>query len=236
MRVSRATNWLGEKKMPPLRGAVEWLNSKPLDAEDLGGKVVLVDFWTFTCINWRRTLPYLRAWQAKYRQSGLVIVGIHTPEFSFEHDVPRVQRQVRAMKIDYPIAIDSNYRIWQAFNNQHWPALYLIDAQGHIRRRQFGEGEYEQCEAVLQQLLREGGHDVNASHVTSDTDGAELPADLRNLRTPETLSYLGHCFSLSEDNRSFVAVLSPRRGKILSMLCWCARESKSVIASVTSTM
>ena len=190
MRVTRATNWLGEKKMPPLRGAVEWLNSKPLDAEDLRGKVVLVDFWTFTCINWRRTLPYLRAWQAKYQQSGLVIVGIHTPEFSFEHDVPSVQRQVRAMKIDYPIAIDSNYRIWQAFDNQYWPALYLIDAQGHIRHRRFGEGEYEQSEAVLQQLLREGGHDVNASHVTPDIDGAELPADLRNLRTPET--YVGY--------------------------------------------
>ena len=176
--------------MPSLRGAVEWLNSKPLDAEDLRGKIVLIDFWTFTCINWRRTLPYLRAWQAKYQNSGLVIIGIHTPEFSFEHDVPGVQQQARAMKIDYPIAIDSNYRIWQAFDNQYWPALYLIDAQGHIRHHQFGEGEYARCEAVLQQLLREAGHQVDASYVTPDIDGAELSADLRNLRSRET--YVGY--------------------------------------------
>ncbi len=189
-RMTRATSWLGEKKMPSLRGAVDWLNSKPLDAEDLRGKVVLIDFWTFTCINWRRTLPYLRGWQAKYQESGLVVIGIHTPEFSFEHDVPSVQRQARAMKIDYPIAIDNNYSIWQAFDNQYWPALYLIDAQGHIRHRQFGEGEYDQCETVLQKLLREGGHEVEASHVTPDIDGPELSADLRNLRTPET--YVGY--------------------------------------------
>jgi thiol-disulfide isomerase/thioredoxin len=176
--------------MPPLRGAVEWLNSKPLDAEDLRGKVVLIDFWTFTCINWRRTLPYLRAWQTKYQNSGLVIIGIHTPEFSFEHDVPNVQRQARVMKIDYPIAIDSNYRIWQAFDNQYWPALYLIDAQGHIRHRQFGEGEYDRCEAVLQQLLREAGQAVDMSHVRPGIEGAELAADLPNLRTPET--YVGY--------------------------------------------
>jgi thiol-disulfide isomerase/thioredoxin len=130
--MTRATSWLGEKKMPSLRGAVDWLNSKPLDAGDFRGKVVLIDFWTFTCINWRRTLPYLRGWQAKYQESGLVVIGIHTPEFSFEHDVPSVQRQARAMKIDYPIAIDNNYSIWQEFDNQYRPALYLIDAQGLI--------------------------------------------------------------------------------------------------------
>jgi thiol-disulfide isomerase/thioredoxin len=176
--------------MPALRGAVEWLNSKPLDAQDLRGKVVLVDFWTFTCINWRRTLPYLLAWQAKYRQSGLVIIGIHTPEFSFEHDVPSVQRQARAMKIDYPIAIDNNYSIWQAFDNQYWPALYLIDAQGHIRHQQFGEGEYDRCEVWLQQLLHEAGQPVDAGHVTPTIEGTELPADLPNLRSPET--YVGY--------------------------------------------
>src|ERR1044071_9048448 len=138
--------------------ATAWLNSDPLSASDLRGKVVLVDFWTYTCINWRRTLPWLRAWDRKYRDKGLVIVGVHTPEFTFERDFDHVRVAARDEQVDYPIALDSDSAIWNAFGNQYWPALYLVDAQGHIRRRQFGEGEYDQLERVIQELLAEAGH------------------------------------------------------------------------------
>ncbi len=127
-----------------LDGATEWLNSQPLTAADLRGKVVLIDFWTYTCINWLRSLPYVRAWAEKYKDQGLVVIGVHTPEFAFEKNVDNVRRAAKDMRVDYPIAIDSDYAIWRAFNNQYWPALYFVDAQGHIRHHQFGEGEYEQ--------------------------------------------------------------------------------------------
>src|SRR5207237_1591055 len=140
-----------------LEHADAWLNSPPLIASALRGKVVLVDFWTYTCINWLRTLPYVRAWAEKYKDRGLVVIGVHTPEFRFEKDVDNVRRAVKDMKIDFPITIDNDYAIWTAFDNQYWPALYLIDAQGRIRYHQFGEGEYERSERIIQQLLSEAG-------------------------------------------------------------------------------
>src|SRR5438045_9099857 len=130
-----------EGTLPSLAGAITWLNSQPLTREALRGKVVVVDFWTYTCINWQRTEPYVRAWAEKYKDQGLVVIGVHTPEFPFEKDVDNVRRAVKAMNIDFPIAIDNDYAIWRAFDNQYWPALYAIDAQGRIRYHQFGEGE-----------------------------------------------------------------------------------------------
>ena len=146
-----------EGDLPSLRGATGWLNSKPLTQADLRGKVVLVDFWTYTCVNWRRTLPYVRAWAEKYGDHGLVVIGVHTPEFSFEHTVDNIRWALKDMKISYPIAVDSDYAIWRAFHNEYWPASYFIDAKGHIRHHQFGEGDYLQCEMVIQQLLSEAG-------------------------------------------------------------------------------
>src|ERR1700722_13185147 len=146
-----------EGNLPAIDGAVEWLNSPPLTSAALRGKVVLIEFWTYTCVNWRRTLPYLRAWAERYNSLGLVVIGVHTPEFGIEKDVASIRQAATAMKIDYPIAIDSDYRIWNAFNNQYWPALYFIDAKGHIRHHQFGEGDYQRSELVIQQLLAEAG-------------------------------------------------------------------------------
>ncbi len=129
--------------MPSLGGAIEWLNSAPLTPAALHGKVVLIDFWTYTCVNWTRTLPYVRAWAEKYKDKGLVVVGVHTPEFSFEKNIDNVRAAMKEMRVDYPVAIDSNYDIWNAFKNEYWPAEYLVDAQGHIRYHHFGEGAYE---------------------------------------------------------------------------------------------
>jgi len=170
---------------------VVWLNSRPLTAAELRGKVVLVDFWTYTCINWRRTLPWLRAWAEQYRNSGLVVIGVHTPEFSFEADIENIHHAVRDQNVGYPIAVDNSYSIWDDFGNQFWPAIYLLDAKGRVRERKFGEGGYEQIEAAIQRLLAESGH-----HRTFDTRkaavtvyGAELGADWRDMRSPET--YVG---------------------------------------------
>src|SRR5690348_1867750 len=146
-----------EGEMPSFNGANGWLNSPPLTPAGLRGKVVLVDFWTYTCVNWLRTLPYARAWAEKYQNQGLVVIGVHTPEFAFERNIDNVRRAAKDMRVDYPIAIDNDYAIWRAFNNQYWPALYFIDAQGRIRHHKFGEGEYEQSEIVIKQLLTEAG-------------------------------------------------------------------------------
>ncbi len=180
-----------KNEFPPLSGATEWLNSPPLAPADLRGKVVLVDFWTFTCINWLRTLPYVRAWAAKYKDQGLVVIGVHSPEFEFEKNADNVRRAVKEMGIVYPIAIDSNHEVWRAFMNQAWPALYLIDAQGRMRHRYFGEGEYEQSERLIQQLLVEAGHaDVERELVSVSGRGLEAAADWNNLRSPE--NYVGY--------------------------------------------
>jgi thiol-disulfide isomerase/thioredoxin len=136
-------------ELPSLGGANEWLNSQPLTSSDLRGRVVLVDFWTYSCINWIRSLPYVRAWSERYARDGLVVIGVHTPEFAFEHDVENVRRAAEQMRVEYPIAIDSDYAIWRAFENHYWPALYFIDAQGRIRHRQFGEGDYERVHLVM---------------------------------------------------------------------------------------
>jgi thiol-disulfide isomerase/thioredoxin len=142
-----------ESRMPSLAGATEWLGSEPLAPDDLRGRVVLIDFGTYTCINWLRTLPHIRAWAGKYREQGLVVVGIQTPEFEFEQNLDSVRREVKARGIDWPVAVDNRYEIWQAFSNRYWPALYFVDREGVIRDHHFGEGRYEQSERVIQQLL-----------------------------------------------------------------------------------
>jgi thiol-disulfide isomerase/thioredoxin len=180
-----------EGELPSLGGATAWLNSPPLSAADLRGKVVLIDFWTYTCINWLRTLPYVRAWADKYRDHGVVVIGVHTPEFPFEHDLENVRQAAQNMRVEYPIAIDNDYAIWSAFNNHYWPALYIVDAQGRIRYHQFGEGAYEQSEMILQQLLAEAGIGGIAHELVSvDAQGAEAAADWGDLRSPE--NYVGY--------------------------------------------
>ena len=180
-----------EGHLPGFDGATSWLNSPPLTAADVRGKVILVDFWTYTCINWLRTLAYVRAWAEKYRDRGLVVVGVHTPEFPFERDVDNVRQAAKDMRVGYPIALDSDYAVWRAFSNRYWPAVYIADAQGRIRHHQFGEGQYEECERVIQQLLREGGGEgVGDDLVSVAADGIEAQADWTNLGSPET--YLGY--------------------------------------------
>jgi thiol-disulfide isomerase/thioredoxin len=180
-----------EGQLPGFDGATGWLNSPPLTAADLHGKVTLVDFWTYTCINWLRTLAYVRAWAEKYRDRGLVVVGVHTPEFHFERDSDNVRQAAKDMRVGYPIALDSDYEVWRAFSNRYWPAVYIADAQGRIRHHQFGEGRYEECERVIQQLLRDaGGEDIGDGLVSVAADGFEAQADWTNLGSPET--YLGY--------------------------------------------
>jgi thiol-disulfide isomerase/thioredoxin len=177
--------------LPGFEGATGWLNSEPRLAADLRGKVVLVDFWTYTCINWLRTLGYVRAWAEKYEDQGLVVVGVHTPEFPFERDVDNVRQAAKDMAVEYPIALDSDYAVWDAFANRYWPAVYIADADGRIRHHQFGEGGYEACEMVIQRLLREAGLERIADDVVSVAlEGFEAQADWPNLETPET--YLGY--------------------------------------------
>jgi thiol-disulfide isomerase/thioredoxin len=187
-----------EGEMPSLDGASEWLNSPRLTAAGLRGKVVLVDFWTYSCINWIRTAPYLRAWAEKYGDQGLVVIGVHSPEFDFEKDVGNVRRAVQAMRLGYPIAIDSDHAVWRAFDNHYWPALYLVDAQGRIRHHQFGEGGYEESERVIQRLLAEAGTGRNASGVVSvDARDVEAPAAWQSLGTPETYVGYEHALNLA---------------------------------------
>jgi thiol-disulfide isomerase/thioredoxin len=180
-----------EGYLPGFDGATGWLNTPPLTVADLRGKVVLVDFWTYTCINWLRTLGYVRAWHEKYRDQGLVVVGVHTPEFPFERDVDNVRRAAEDMRVEYPVALDSDYRVWRAFDNHYWPAVYIADAEGRIRHQHFGEGGYEECERVIQLLLREAGGDDIADDLVSVADeGFEAQADWATLQSPET--YLGY--------------------------------------------
>jgi thiol-disulfide isomerase/thioredoxin len=173
--------------MPSLDGATGWLNSEPLDRAELRGHVVLVNFWTLTCINWLRQEPYVRAWSQAYRDDGLVVVGVHTPEFSFEHDIDRVRLATTQRAIDYPVALDNGYEIWSAFDNHYWPALYFVDAEGIIRDQHFGEGRYGQSERVIQRLL---GVEREPVSVSVAGLGAEKQADWDHVRTPET--YLGY--------------------------------------------
>jgi thiol-disulfide isomerase/thioredoxin len=180
-----------EGRLSGFEGATGWLNSEPLTPAGLRGKVVLVDFWTYTCINWLRTLGYIRAWAEKYDGQGLVVVGVHTPEFPFERDVENVGEAAKEMRVEYPIALDSDYGVWRAFSNRYWPAVYIADADGRIRHHQFGEGHYDECERVIQQLLRgAGAEDVGDDLVSVSPEGFEAQADWTNLDSPET--YLGY--------------------------------------------
>jgi thiol-disulfide isomerase/thioredoxin len=173
------------ESIPSLGGATEWLNSEPLGPAELRGRVVLMNFWTLTCINWLRQEPYVRAWSRAYRDDGLVVIGVHTPEFGFEHDIDRVRRAVKERDIDYPVAVDNHYEVWSAFANHYWPALYFVDKDGVIRGQHFGEGRYEESERVIQELLG-----VEREVVSVEGVGAEAEADWDHLRTPET--YLGY--------------------------------------------
>jgi thiol-disulfide isomerase/thioredoxin len=171
--------------MPSFGGATAWLNSAPLGPAELHGHAVLVNFWTLTCINWLRTEPYVRAWSRAYRDDGLVVIGVHTPEFSFEHEIERIRLAIGEREIDYPVAVDNDYAVWRAFDNHYWPALYFIDRRGVIRDHHFGEGRYDQSERVIQRLL-----DVKRPPVAVEGLGVEAEADWHHLRTPET--YLGY--------------------------------------------
>ena len=180
-----------ESELPSFEGATGWLNSPPLTPAGLRGNVVLVNFWTFTCINWLRQLPYVRAWAGKYAGQGLVVIGVHTPEFPFEHNVDNVRQAVTDMGVGYPVAIDNDYALWRAFGNHYWPALYFADAQGLIRHHHFGEGEYQQSEMVIQQLLAEAGSgSTGQGLVPVDAGGIEAAADWANLESPE--NYTGY--------------------------------------------
>ena len=180
-----------EGHVPGFDGATGWLNSEPLTAEDLRGKVVLVDFWTYTCINWLRTLGYVRAWFEEYRSQGLVVVGVHTPEFPFEAEPDNVAEAVKDMNVEFPVALDPEYAVWQAFSNHYWPAVYIADGEGHIRHHQFGEGGYDECEMVIKQLLRDSGReDLDHDLVSPAGVGLEAQADWATLESPET--YVGY--------------------------------------------
>jgi thiol-disulfide isomerase/thioredoxin len=180
----------GRMHMPSLDGATGWLNSEPLDPAGLRGHVVVVDFWTLTCINWLRTEPYVRAWSQAYHDDGLVVIGVHTPEFSFEHELERVRQATKERAIDYPVAADNDYGVWSAFDNHYWPALYFVDRDGIIRDQHFGEGRYEESEQVIQRLL---GVERELVFLSVEGLGVEAEADWHHLRTPET--YLGYARS-----------------------------------------
>jgi thiol-disulfide isomerase/thioredoxin len=219
-----------EGSIPSLAGAIEWLNSEPLTAAGLRGSVVLVDFWTYTCINWLRTLPYIRAWEEKYREHGLVVIGVHTPEFPFEHDVENVRRLVKELRVEYPVAIDSDYSIWDAFANRYWPALYLADAEGTVRFHHFGEGRYAESERAIQELLG-----VDEELVSVEGADLEAPADWENLESPET--YLGYGLAerfaspggIGEERRAYVAPESLRTNQWALAGEWTIGRNASVL-------
>jgi thiol-disulfide isomerase/thioredoxin len=181
----------GRSGLESLERTHEWLNSAPLTASALRGKVVLIDFWTYTCINWLRTVPYVRAWAEKYKDQGLVVIGVHAPEFSFEKDLNNVHAAVKELRIDYPVAVDNDHRIWRAFDNHYWPALYFIDSQGRLRHYHFGEGSYEESEMVIQELLAEAGkRGIDREPVMVDARGIEAAPDWDSLRSAE--NYVGY--------------------------------------------
>jgi thiol-disulfide isomerase/thioredoxin len=194
-----------EGRLPPFEGASGWLNSEPLTPQGLRGRhVVAVQFWTYTCVNWLRTLPYVREWAIKYHDHGLSVIGVHTPEFGFERDVENVKTAAREMRVNYPIALDSNYALWRAFDNHYWPALYIADEHGVIRYHHFGEGEYAMSEMVVQQLLGEAGKEgFDPALVSVEPQGTEVEADWSDVRTPETYLAYGRSYG-------FASVEAPR--------------------------
>jgi thiol-disulfide isomerase/thioredoxin len=180
-----------QSEFASLERANEWLNSPPLTASALRGKVVLIDFWTYTCINWLRTLPYVRAWAEKYKDQGLIVIGVHAPEFAFEKNTNNVRWAVKEMRVDYPVAVDNEHVIWRAFKNQYWPALYFIDSQGRLRHHHFGEGSYQQSEMIIQELLAEAGSGgIDRQPVSVDARGLEAAADWGSLKSAE--NYVGY--------------------------------------------
>ncbi len=207
MIASAKTRSGGRGELSSLAGATTWLNSQPLTAAELDRKVVLVNIWTYSCINWRRQLPYVRAWAEKYKDHGLVVIGVHAPEFSFEKNVTNVRRAVEDMRIDYPIVIDNDHAIWRAFNNEYWPALYFVGAQGRIRHHVFGEGQYEQSELVIQRLVAEAGvTGIRNELISVDARGAEAAADWSELKSGE--NYVGY-----ERTENFASPGGPRLDK-----------------------
>jgi len=196
-------------QLPSFNGASGWLNTQPLTTSGLRGKVVLIDFWTYTCINWRRTLPYVRAWSERYKDNGLAVIGVHTPEFSFERNIENVRWAAKSMRIDYPIAIDNEHAIWRAFNNQYWPALYFVDAKGHIQAHQFGEGQYDRSETIIWRLLSKAGHSgTSREPAMVESSGAEIPADWSNLKSSE--NYVGNEQSEGFSSPGGAALNKPR--------------------------
>jgi thiol-disulfide isomerase/thioredoxin len=191
------------RELAAIGHATAWVNTPPLTAASLRGKVLLVDFWTYTCINWLRTLPYVRAWSRKYGQA-LTVIGVHTPEFPFESDVANVRRAVRQLNVEFPVVIDNDYGIWRAFSNQYWPALYLVDARGRVREHHFGEGGYERSELAIQRVLSEGTASASSGVVLVEGQGLEAPADWTNLKSPET--YVGYERAQNFTSRESVAV------------------------------
>jgi len=188
---ARAQIFSVKGRMPSLDGATGWLNSPALTVAGLRGKVVLVEFWTYSCINWLRTLPYVRAWAEKYKDRGLVVIGVHTPEFEFEKKIENIRWAMKDMRIDYPIAVDNDYAVWRAFRNNSWPAFYFVDAKGNIRHQRNGEGEYDLSERAIQKLLSEAGASgIGRDLVSVDGRGVEAAADWGNLRSPE--NYVGY--------------------------------------------
>src|SRR5215217_6839235 len=180
-----------ERRLPPLLGLGPWYNSKPLTNADLRGKVVVIDFWTYSCINCLRSLPYVKAWDEKYRKDGLVVIGVHAPEFAFEREPANVQRAIKDLGIRYPVALDNNYVLWRALKNNYWPAHYFVDARGHIRYHHFGEGDYEGSERAIRQLLAEAGRAPAGQAMPAvEASGAQAAAAIRDIRSPET--YIGY--------------------------------------------
>ena len=218
--------------MPSLDGATGWLNSEPLGPAELRGHVVLVNFWTLTCINWLRQEPYVRAWSQAYRDDGLIVIGVHTPEFSFEHEIDRVRQATKERAIDYPVAVDNDYEVWNAFANHYWPALYFVDTEGSIRDQHFGEGRYEESERVIQGLLG-----VERELVSVEGQGVEKAADWDHLRTPET--YLGRRARRSPRPRRGLGaqpVASPASGRSGPRTsCWTGPAGASPTGSTRAT-
>src|SRR6476660_3362706 len=206
--IPSVSKWFGDRsELSALGNATAWLNSQPLTAAELRGKVVLVEFWTYSCINWRRQLPYVRAWAEKYKNQGLVVIGVHLPEFSFEKDIDNVRWAAKDMRVAYPIAIDNDHAVWRGFNNEYWPALYFADAKGKVRHSQFGEGEYDKSEKVIQKLLAEAGsHTGNNELVSIDARGAEAAAAWKHMQSGE--NYLG--YARTQNFASSAAADKPR--------------------------
>jgi hypothetical protein len=212
-----AASQLHPRQLTAIGRANEWLNSPRLTAGNLLGRVVVVDFCTYSCINWLRTLPYVRAWAQRYTPRGAIVIGVHTPEFEFEHDIASVRHAVQQMRIEYPIVVDNEYSIWRAFTNQYWPALYFLDARGRVREHQFGEGEYETCERTIQRLLKEtGASDIGADLVSVEAGGVEASADWGNLRSTE--GYVGSARMENFASPDIPKVGQPRRYRAPSRL------------------